>query len=76
MDIMVFRVLMAAVSLLGIDLVAYGFTFGFAVFVVLSASIFMLFVAYHRLVIQRKKCSQAWHWERFGNRMYQILEVA
>lgn len=76
MDMAVFRVLMAAVSFLGMDLIGYGFVFGFVVFVALSASVFLLFVVYHRLVIKRKKRGQAWHWEQFGGRLYQILEVA
>lgn len=76
MDRAVFRILMAAASLLGMDLVSYGFAFGFLIFVVLSASTLLFFVAYYRLVIQRRKPRQQWHWERFGNRMYRILEVA
>lgn len=76
MNIVVFRVLMAALSLLGIDLVSYGFAFGFAIFIALSASIILLFWGYYRLVSRRRRPVQKWHWEQFGSHMYRVLEVA
>lgn len=75
MNILVFRVLAAAVGLLGFDLLYTGFRFGFPAFVALSTLVALLLWGYDRLVIQRARPAQNWRWEQFGSQLVR-LEVA